>query len=292
MEVRPACWSFRVTYCARKREQAPRTPGASRHSLQRCRAGKYPGRLAIGAETSLPFCGGGRRIGPVGLLLPVLETASDSSLEVCVHLIGDSVEVLARFGEAASVEFESGQVNIDPFAFDFVVGDAQGVGPGLERVFGPRRFDAVKSLGYVCRQREVGWVELERLLVEIERFVENLLLGYAVEFGRVLAKQINGRAEVMIIDRLDRIEFDGFGVVFEGLLYRPVMAVEIGQVVIHRRIFGIERQGLFPVLLGAVLIVEVAQKAAVGNVCPGVVRMALQKILVGLADRLKALANA
>src|SRR6266567_3906835 len=55
------------TQRARKREQAPRTPYASRHSLRHCRAGKYPGRLATGAETSFLICGGGRRIGPVGL---------------------------------------------------------------------------------------------------------------------------------------------------------------------------------------------------------------------------------
>ncbi len=37
--VRPACWRFRATHRAPKREQAPRTPGASRHSvavLPRC----------------------------------------------------------------------------------------------------------------------------------------------------------------------------------------------------------------------------------------------------------------
>src|SRR6266566_5870487 len=31
--VRPACWRFRATHRAPKREQAPRTPSASRHSV-------------------------------------------------------------------------------------------------------------------------------------------------------------------------------------------------------------------------------------------------------------------
>src|SRR6266853_1650317 len=47
--VRPACWRFRMAWGVRKREQAPRTPNASRHSvagLPRCAPMcRYPGDI-------------------------------------------------------------------------------------------------------------------------------------------------------------------------------------------------------------------------------------------------------
>src|SRR2546422_475419 len=65
------------------------SPNASRHSVAALLRWEISGPARNRSETSVPFCGGGRRIGAVGLLFPVLEAASDSFLQVGVHFIGD-----------------------------------------------------------------------------------------------------------------------------------------------------------------------------------------------------------
>src|SRR5215470_15367380 len=92
----------------------------------------------------------------------------------------------------------------------------------------------------------------------------------------------------MIISGLFWVQFDGFAIIFEGLFYRADVSVHTGQIVIRRRIFGIEGERFLPLLLGALLIMNVIQKCSVGQQRPYVVGMLLQKILVSQADRFEA----
>src|ERR1019366_8058562 len=78
----------------------------------------------------------------------------------------------------------------------------------------------------------------------------------------------------------------------ECLLHGSTMAVEIGEVVIDGGVFGIQGERLLPLLLRGVLLLEVAQKTAKSDARAGVVGMAGDEILVGLANRSEALANA
>ena len=70
----------------------------------------------------------------------------------------------AGFGEALGAELEPGEMEIDAFALDFVMGDGQGIGPGLEGLFEAQRLDAVVGLGDIGSEREIAGVELQGLL--------------------------------------------------------------------------------------------------------------------------------
>ena len=70
------------------------------------------------------------------------------------------------------------------------------------------------------------------------------------------------------------------------------MAVEVGEIIVSGGVFGIQRQRLFPLLLRAVLVVEVVQEAAVGDARAGVVGMALDEVIIGFADGREAVADA
>src|SRR5262249_33717482 len=118
-----------------------------------------------------------------------------------------------------------------------------------------------------------------------------LLLIDAVEFGRVFAKQVHDVAEVVIIGGFLGIEFDGLGIILEGFFHRPVMGVHAGQVVVGGRVFGVQFQGLFPLFLRAILVLQVVEERTIRQPRAGVVGMFFEKILVGQADGLKALVN-
>ena len=68
------------------------------------------------------------------------------------------------FGEAVGLELEPGEVKIDAFALDFVVGEGQRVGPGLEGVVEAQRLDPVVGLGDIGGEREVVGSSLRALL--------------------------------------------------------------------------------------------------------------------------------
>ena len=101
------------------------------------------------------------------------------------------------FSEPSGHEFEPRQVQIDTLALDLVLGDGERVGPGPQRVVGAQWFDSVVGLRYIHGQREVLRVQLERLAVKLERLVEYLLLGDAVEFPRVLAEETGAAGNCM-----------------------------------------------------------------------------------------------
>ncbi len=139
----------------------------------------------------------------------------------------------ASFSEALGMELEPGEVKIDSLALDFVMGDGQGVGPGLEGLLEAQRLDPVVGLGDIGGEREVVGVELQRLAVEFEGFVINLLLGERVELHGILAEQVHEVAEVLVIEGLLRFELDGFAVILERLIDRTDMAVKIGEVIVN-----------------------------------------------------------
>jgi hypothetical protein len=222
----------------------------------------------------------------------LVEVVDEAFLQHVVHVVSDGGEMGAGFREALGDELDPGEVKIDSFALDFVMGEGERVGPGPERLFGAQRFDAVVGLGDIGGEREIAGIELQGSAVEFERLVIDLLLGKVEELHGVLAEQIDGGAKVVVVDRLLRVQFDGFGVVLEGLLHRPGMAVEIGEVVVHRGVFGVQGERLFPLLPRALIVLEVAQETAIGHARAGVIGMAREEIIVGLADWVEAVANA
>ena len=189
-----------------------------------------------------------RRVGGLGLAFLLVQVAGQALLQYGVHVVGDGVEMRAGFGEALGMELEPREVEIDPLALDFVMGDGQGVGPGLEGLLEAQRLDPVVGLGDIGSEREVVGVELQRLAVELEGFVINLLLGERVELHGILAEQVHEVAEVLVIEGLLRFELDGFGVILERLLDRTGMAVKIGEVIVNGRVLGVQSQRLFPLL--------------------------------------------
>ncbi len=96
----------------------------------------------------------------------------------------------------------------------------------------------------------------------------------------------------MVIKGLVGSQFDGLGVVFEGLGDRPVVAVMVGQVVPRGGILRIQLARLLPLDLGRVIFMDVAQKAAVGQARAGVAGVAAEEIFVALFNRREPLPNA
>src|SRR5688572_14897298 len=94
-------------------------------------------------------------------------------------------------------------------SFDVVVGDFKGVIPGFERFLRAGRFYAVIRLGEISGEGKVVRVQSQRLAIELERAIENLLFVNAEEFASVLAEEENGGGEVLVIDGFARAELDG-----------------------------------------------------------------------------------
>ena len=110
----------------------------------------------------------------------------------------------ARFGEPLSVQLEPGEVQIHALAFDVVMSNVECVGPGNQRVFRARGFDSIIGLSDIRGQREIGRVEFDRFGIKLQRLIEDLLLCDSVKLPCILAKEVNRRAKVVIIDRLKR----------------------------------------------------------------------------------------
>ena len=162
------------------------------------------------------------------------EVAFEPRLEVGIHWIGHGVELRARLGVTSGGHLNSRQMNINAFAIDVVMGDVQRIRPRDERVVGAKRLDAVVTLRVIGRQRKIVRIKLNRFAIQFKRLVENLRFGDVVMFHRVLAEQISGRGEVLIINRFDGIQLDGFLVIFKRLGYRTVVAIIIREVVPDR----------------------------------------------------------
>jgi hypothetical protein len=72
-----------------------------------------------------------------------VEVADEALFQHTIQVVGDSGDMRAGFREALGCELNSGKVKINSLAFDFVMGDGEGVGPGLERLFGAQGPDPV-----------------------------------------------------------------------------------------------------------------------------------------------------
>src|ERR1035438_6254523 len=70
------------------------------------------------------------------------------------------------------------------------------------------------------------------------------------------------------------------------------MAVKVGEIVEHGRVFGVQGQRLFPLLLRALLVLYVIQEAAKGYPRAGMVGMARDEVLIGCADGGEAVTDA
>ena len=68
-----------------------------------------------------------------------VEVTGEAALQFVVHRVRDSVDVPAGCVEAFGREVDAGEMQIHAFAFDFIVGDGEGIGPGTERIVGPER---------------------------------------------------------------------------------------------------------------------------------------------------------
>ncbi len=183
-------------------------------------------------------------------------------------------------------------MHIDTLALDFVVRDAQGVGPGAQRVIRAIRCDAVIRLRYVRGEGKISWIQLEGLIVEFEGFIEHLLFRDAIVFFGIHAEEKNGGGEILIIYRFERIEFDGLLVILEGLFDRAVVAVEIGKIVISGRVFIVQFERLVQLRFFAVLIANVTQEAGKSHVRLGMVGMERDEILVTFANGLEPFLDA
>ena len=74
------------------------------------------------------------RVGGFAFVFLSFEVSLQALFQFGINLVGHAVEVSVDFRETAGVEFESGQVQIDPFAFGAVAGDFEGVFPGGDGV--------------------------------------------------------------------------------------------------------------------------------------------------------------
>jgi len=70
------------------------------------------------------------------------------------------------------------------------------------------------------------------------------------------------------------------------------VAVKVGKVIPRGGILGVERHGLLELDAGVVLVLRVIEKTAEGDVGAGVIRMALEEVLVFLADGREACLDA
>ena len=58
-----------------------------------------------------------------------------------------------------------------------------------------------------------------------------------------------------------------------------------GEIVQGGGIFGVGFKGLFPLINRSLAVINVSEKAAIGNACPRVVWVALEEIRILLSDR-------
>lgn len=96
----------------------------------------------------------------------------------------------------------------------------------------------------------------------------------------------------MSVKRFFGIELDGFVECAEGFLNTSGLpglqcngAEMNGEVIEGGGILGIGFESLFPLINGPLTVVDVREETAVGNARSGVLRVALQKIYVLLANR-------
>jgi len=187
--------------------------------------------------------GGGRGVGRG--VFAFGEAVFEPALDVGERRIGHVVEMHAGFGETAGGHFDPGQMEGNAFALVVVVGDLERVRPRPERVIGAERANAVIAFRVNGREQKILRIQLHGLAIQREGLVENLLLADVVKRPRVLAEKTNHGREILVIHRLRRIQFDGFGVIHEGVGDRAMFAVIVGELVPHRRIFRVELRG-FP----------------------------------------------
>src|SRR5436305_15293651 len=109
-------------------------------------------------------------------MFQTLDIASELFLEVRVNLVGNGGQVSAGLVKSAGMQLEAREMNVNSFAFQLVVRQAQGIGPGAQRLIGSRRSDAVVSHGDISGQGEIVRVEPHGVAVKRQRLVENLLL--------------------------------------------------------------------------------------------------------------------
>src|SRR2546427_747525 len=108
----------------------------------------------------------------------------------------------------------------------------------------------------------------------------------------VLAEKKDRRAEVVIVNRFVGVQLNGLRVIIKRLGHRTVVAVIVGEIVPDRRVRRIQRARLFQLIEFAVLVADIAEKNRISDADAGVFGMPRDEIIVGLADRLEALADA
>src|SRR5204862_922428 len=85
---------------------------------------------------------------------------------------------------------------------------------------------------------------------------------------------------------------DGFFVILEPLFYWTLMGVDVGEVVPGCRIFWIGFACFLPLSDGAVFIVDIVEKAAVGEARFGVIGMSAKKVFIRLLNGIEPLLDA
>src|SRR5580765_6788362 len=213
-----------------------------------------------------------------GFVLQVGEFLVQGRLHAVEHLVCGGVQVLVGFVEAAGVDVDAGEMDVNTLPLDIVASKFERDLPGGQglvvqflnsrlvgvSVSGLQRFDAVVALRQVRREEEIFRVQFKGFAIERHGFVKDLGFGNVVVIGGVPAEEVNGGGEVLVVDRLGGIKLDGFRVIGKRVGDGAVVAIPIGQVVPGRRIFGVQLASLLPMFPGALFVADIAEEAAVG----------------------------
>ena len=141
----------------------------------------------------------------------------------------------ASLGEAAGVDLDSGEVDMNALALHVVAGELQRAVPGgdglvvefclsrIARVFGERwgRFDAVETDGIIAGEQEVIGFKGDRLAVEIERTIEHGGFVAAIVLHGILPEEEDSGSHVLVVGGLAGIQRDGFLVISKALAIGP-----------------------------------------------------------------------
>src|SRR5207244_8326116 len=97
--------------------------------------------------------------------------------------------------------------------------------PGFQRLLITRRLNSVISLRQVGREWEIIRIETDCFSIKFQSAIKDLLLVDAVEFLGILSKEENGCGEILVVNGLLGVQFDGFCVVNERIGDRTAVAV-------------------------------------------------------------------